>query len=316
MSTDRTEPPPPVPPSDAALAWVVEVLGASVTGWVSLSQAAGAGPWRLTVAGPTGTRDVVLSIRSSTGPAELSRLATEAAALEACGRYDVPAPRLLGVDRDGARAGTPALLATALTGRSTIPRHATALRLREMGRVAGAIHRAGVEASPELPVRTMSLDGLGLESMELPPTSAAVITEGRAALAEHSAPSSPVGLVHGDLWQGNSLWSGDTCLAAIDWDFAGVGPAGIDLGSMRMDAALFYGAETVDEVAAGWRDATGAQPPDLAWWDVVSAVATPPDMDYWLPNLHGQGRTDLTKAQVTERRDTFLADALRRLDVS
>ena len=162
----------------------------------------------------------------------------------------------------------------------------------------------------------MSLEGLGFESMDLPPVSAAVITEGRAALTGRAAPSSPAGLVHGDLWQGNALWDDDTCLAVIDWDFAGVGPAGIDLGSMRMDAVMFYGPETVDEVAAGWQDAVGAPPPDLAWWDVVSAVATPPDMDYWLPNLHGQGRPDLTKEQVTARRDAFLADALARLDAS
>jgi Ser/Thr protein kinase RdoA (MazF antagonist) len=33
-------------------------------------------------------------------------------------------------------------------------------------------------------------------------------------------------LVHGDLWQGNTVWNGDTCSGLIDWDAAGAGSAG------------------------------------------------------------------------------------------
>lgn len=316
-TTTTPDPTAPIPPPGDAVAWALDVLGpgVAVSGWTSMSQSGGPGPWRITTTTGAGRgRDVVLSVRPSGDPRELGRLATEDAALETCGRYDIPAPRLLGVDHDGSRAGVPALLATAVRGSSRVPPSASVQRLRDMGRIAGAIHQASVDPSVALPVRVSSLEDMGFESMDLPPASAAILAEGRAALTEREPPSSPFGFVHGDLWQGNTLWDGDTCLAAIDWDFAGVGPAGIDLGSMRLDAVLFFGADAVGEVAAGWQEQVGTPAPDLAWWDLVSAMATPPDLDYWLPNLQGQGRIDLTKDLVTQRRDTFLADILTRLD--
>jgi aminoglycoside phosphotransferase (APT) family kinase protein len=47
--------------------------------------------------------------------------------------------------------------------------------------------------------------------------------------------------VHGDIWGGNMLWSGNTCLALIDWKTAGAGDPGVDLGELRMQMAIQYG---------------------------------------------------------------------------
>jgi aminoglycoside phosphotransferase (APT) family kinase protein len=45
-------------------------------------------------------------------------------------------------------------------------------------------------------------------------------------------------LTHGDLWYGNTLWTGNADLTAVlDWDAAGIGSPGVDLGSVRLDAA-------------------------------------------------------------------------------
>ena len=41
--------------------------------------------------------------------------------------------------------------------------------------------------------------------------------------------------------------------AVLDWDAAGTGSPGIDLGSVRLDAALCYGQDAAAEVLAGWR---------------------------------------------------------------
>ncbi len=60
------------------------------------------------------------------------------------------------------------------------------------------------------------------------------------------------GLVHGDLWYGNTLWDDGRLTAVLDWDCAGVGPAGIDLGSLRCDAAWCHGVEAAGHILRGW----------------------------------------------------------------
>jgi aminoglycoside phosphotransferase (APT) family kinase protein len=36
-------------------------------------------------------------------------------------------------------------------------------------------------------------------------------------------PQAGIGLVHGDLWQGNTLWTGGTFVGMVSWDAAGMG---------------------------------------------------------------------------------------------
>jgi aminoglycoside phosphotransferase (APT) family kinase protein len=120
--------------------------------------------------------------------------------------------------------------------------------------------------------------------------------------------------VHGDLWCGNTLWRSERLVAVIDWDCAGLGAAGIDLGSLRGDAALCYGIEAADHVLAGWQREAGRPAESVAYWDVVAMLCTPPDMGLVLPAISGMtGRTDLTAELLRERRDAFLTDALDRL---
>jgi hypothetical protein len=120
--------------------------------------------------------------------------------------------------------------------------------------------------------------------------------------------------VHGDLWQGNALWRGDILAGLVDWDCAGVGPPGVDLGSLRCDAAVCFGMETADDVRRGWEEEAGRPAAGMARWDVVAALSTPPDMGWFPGAIAGQGRPDLTRDILVRRRDAFLRDALGRLD--
>ena len=117
-------------------------------------------------------------------------------------------------------------------------------------------------------------------------------------------------LVHGDLWQGNTLWTGERCMGMVDWDAAGVGHPGIDLGTLRLDAAILFGLPAAHEVLEGWRQATGQAADALAYWDLVAALTTPTDMATWLPIAHDHGRVDLDAATLNSRRDAFLHAAL------
>ncbi|MCP3805152.1 hypothetical protein NLX83_38400 [Allokutzneria sp. A3M-2-11 16] len=55
-------------------------------------------------------------------------------------------------------------------------------------------------------------------------------------------------------------------------------------------------------------------PADEPYWDVVAALATPPDLIDWESTIQDQGRDDLDGATLTARRDAFLRAALDRLD--
>jgi Ser/Thr protein kinase RdoA (MazF antagonist) len=121
--------------------------------------------------------------------------------------------------------------------------------------------------------------------------------------------------VHGDLWYGNTLWDENGHLTAIlDWDCAGVGPAGIDLGSLRIDAALSHGLPAADDILRGWEAEAGRPGCDIPYWDVVAALSSPPDMGWFPESMAAQGRPDLTREIMLERRDAFLAAALSQLE--
>jgi aminoglycoside phosphotransferase (APT) family kinase protein len=137
--------------------------------------------------------------------------------------------------------------------------------------------------------------------------------ERAAELVAATPPPAGDGFVHGDLWQGNTMWEGDRYVGAVDWDYAGVGPGGIDLGSLRYDVAVMFGPGAASEVATGWEEEHDSPPELLAYWDIVSCLAGPADLTYWLPNFHAQGRADLDITTVTARRDALLAAALAEL---
>src|ERR671934_145133 len=75
-----------------------------------------------------------------------------------------------------------------------------------------------------------------------------------AAAERVARPPSPQAdvFVHGDLWQGNALWTGSTLGGLVDWDGAGAGPPGVDLGSLRCDAAICFGIDAAGDVQRGW----------------------------------------------------------------
>jgi aminoglycoside phosphotransferase (APT) family kinase protein len=135
-------------------------------------------------------------------------------------------------------------------------------------------------------------------------------------LAECEQPMGRSVLLHGDLWQGNTLWRDEELTAIIDGDCAGVGHPGIDLASARLDAMLMFGSEAADTVLRSYQQHSRDRPSrlrDLAYFDIIAALATPADMQLWNELAAGQGRPDLTAEMLVARRDAFLERALCRL---
>jgi aminoglycoside phosphotransferase (APT) family kinase protein len=138
--------------------------------------------------------------------------------------------------------------------------------------------------------------------------------ERAARMVAAAKPDDRAGLVHGNLWVGSTLWRDNLLVAVTDWDCAGVGPAGIDLGSLRLDAALEYGAQASDHVLHGWEIEAAREAESLAYWDAIAALSTPPDLGPFADaRIAATQRPDLDRQTLIERRDAFLEDALSRL---
>jgi fructosamine-3-kinase len=300
---------PPAPPP-AVIAWIERIGGTSVTAIDVLPQTRVTGPWLL----QCGDERRVVKLGDDRVEAVRREFRTAAEALTVAEAHGVLAPRLLAADLDGADAGCLVLLQSALEGTSGIPREPALARSLAFGRAIAAIHAVRLEPSDALPRRTRSLESVDFESFDVPPADAALFEAVRLATATTPpGAATATSLVHGDLWQGNTLWTGPTELSGtIDWDGAGVGHPGIDLGTTRFDAAVFHGLDHADALLEGWRAASnGAAPGDLPYWDLLAVRCSPPDLAAWLPNFHQQGRTDLDLATVTGRREAFVEAALR-----
>ena len=97
------------------------------------------------------------------------------------------------------------------------------------------------------------------------------------------------------------LWEGDRCVALIDWNTAGVGDPGVDLGSLRMQVALQYGQDAPAHVLEGWQRQAGRAATSVPYWDAVAALNTPTVMQAW-PGFADDG-SPLDAEAVTERRE-------------
>ena len=68
---------------------------------------------------------------------------------------------------------------------------------------------------------------------------------------ETARPTGPAVFVHRDFHPGNLLWSDSAISGIVDWVNACVGPAGVDLGHLRVNLAILGGVEAADAVDAG-----------------------------------------------------------------
>jgi Ser/Thr protein kinase RdoA (MazF antagonist) len=305
-------------PTDATLGWVADVAapGGRIVSAGPLAERTS--PWWVRIESAAGPLTVV--VRARVVGAESRRLIEiESAALQAAARVGVAAARFVAADPMGTVASQPALVSTLVVGSSIVPRSASSDRLRALGRAAGAL---AVNRPPEgLPRRVRPLEdvdfyalwrarlsALGSGSQTGEPWRSAL-----QALDEYDVATVPDALVHGDCWQGNALWVGEEFRGFVDWDAAGAGPPGIDLGTMRLDAALFFGADAMEDVTSGWVDMSGRSVADLAYWDLVAALTTPPDLLEWLPNLQRLGRPDLDAVTIAARREESVRRALTAL---
>jgi aminoglycoside phosphotransferase (APT) family kinase protein len=290
----------------AVLDWASAVLETEATVLRGLRH--GGSPWLLRA----GDREVILRAARAERAAET---ATEVAAMthaaQAAGAA-LPVAELLGYDlAERTRYGL--VLTTYVVGTSVIPPEPDPERLQALGAVAARISSIDLVPAPALPVRSWPIEAEDFAGMRREQGAPDLLRAAEAAVAATRPDDDQLGLVHGDLWYGNTLWDDGRLTAVLDWDCAGVGPAGIDLGSLRCDAAWCHGTEAAEHILRGWEAAAGRPASDVPYWDAIAALASPPDMGWFPISMALQGRPDLTREVMLERRHAFLDAALGRL---
>jgi aminoglycoside phosphotransferase (APT) family kinase protein len=266
----------------------------------------GGTPWLVRFAA---TDDVVVRVGSESNVAALE---AEVRALEIVNGGSDLAPRLIAADLTGAAVpGLFAVVTTKLAGTSHLATEPTPARLRAMGATVAAIQ--GVPAAGALPRRVRPIDDVDFAAVRRAAPARPLLADAEQAVVHAAVPVGPDVLVHGDFWFGNTLWDGDVLVGVIDWDCSGTGPAGLDVGSLRCDAALCASPDAADEALAGYEQASGRRAEHVAYWDLVAGLATPPTMDWFVSAIQGQGRGDLDQATLIDRRDAFVAAALVQL---
>jgi aminoglycoside phosphotransferase (APT) family kinase protein len=264
---------------------------------------AASGPW-LVEAG-----DGSAVLRGGAGADEIEKIRTDVEALRFVADHGIPAPGVLAHTADDERALE---LIELVDGDSAVPRDRDDERLGRFGAVLARI--AALRPPTSWKLRSSPIESTDFEGM-LRDSPHPLLQRGRDALAGLEPAPTDEGVVHGDMWHGNTLWRDDELVATIDWDHAGRGPAGIDLGAVRFDSALYFGVGAEDAVLAGWEREAGRAASDVAYWDLVAAVASPPDLAWFVPTIIADGRRpDLDRPTLIGRRDGFLEAALRRLD--
>ena len=251
------------------------------------------GPWRLSIEHRGRTADFVL--RAPTPRIGAAMVATAAAALEVAERHGLPAPRLVDADLHG---DVPTTLETLVPGTTAWPTPSVE-RLRAAGAALARVHTVEMPPSDDLPFRPRPIavdDFAGDRRCGRMPTTPLLQAADELVTAIGSPPAESV-FLHGDVWPGNLIWSGEEVAALIDWKTAGVGAPGVDLCELRKQVAITFGPDAPDQVLEGWQHATGTKATDVAYWDAVAALNTPTELD----------------GGPTPRRDAFLEDALTRL---
>jgi aminoglycoside phosphotransferase (APT) family kinase protein len=283
-------------------AWALSTLAPGGTIIAVRGLRDGDAPWMLSMRTMHGREvDAVLRVGPSGEPEDIR---VEAASLGFVAANGLAVPAVFGI-RDTADPAL--LLIERVAGTSDIPLERSAPRLRAMGAFAARLSQ--LEPPDGFVHRSHSISGVDFDELRREAAPQPLLQRAEAMVASR-VPQSRDGMVHGDLWQGNSMWIGDDLVAVLDWDCSGVGPAGVDLGSLRMDAAMCFGVGAEADVLEGWQEIGGAAS-DVPYWDVVAALSTPPELAWFVETTQAQGRPDLTRATMRARRDEFLWNALK-----
>ena len=298
----------PKGPSERALAWAATAVGpnASAGAVRRLPGGKSSAVHALTV----GHRKLVLRqfVHREWFKREPDVASREAAILRILEPSDVPAPRLIAVDDDGAESGHPSVLMTHLPGSVVLEPEDVGQWLDAMASALLTIHEV-IVAPDELPqtyYRYIADEDLTVPDWSHEPNAWRAAF---GAIAEPPPEYEPT-FIHRDYHPANILFADGRISGVIDWVSACRGPTGADVGHCRRNLALLHSVDTAEEFRAAYERLSGLdQDP---YWDLMTAVEVLPEPEMF------RGWTDLgvptlERQMLRKRIDDYVASIVRRL---
>ncbi len=93
--------------------------------------------------------------------------------------------------------------------------------------------------------------------------------------------SSPLALLHGDLWPGNMLWCNTTLGSVVDWEDAWFGDPLADLANLRAELCWNLGFDAIDELTSFYLAQTGFEDDNLPYWDLQAILRHTPNIQHY-----------------------------------
>lgn len=205
----------------------------------------------------------------------------------------LPVPAIAWASQDESLLGTPFIVMERLAGRTfviwepsdsfdTSPEAVHALWIQAIRALAGFHKLDWTRSLPEWEAPyTLASELVRWNSLLRHAPEPAWLEAGQrlhAALSRDVPPEAPVGLVHGDFQPGNVLYHEGRLTGVIDWDLAGIGAQGIDVGWLLMmidQAAWADGWKPLapigrDELLSTYREAGGTAHERLEWFQAFA----------------------------------------------
>jgi aminoglycoside phosphotransferase (APT) family kinase protein len=228
----------------------------------------------------------------------------------------IPAPRALWSDADGDLFGVPAVVLTRLRGAPTgLP--GDSLRwARQMGDHLARIHALPTTKydlsylPPAFEVASTLLDRAyaPTPAVAAHPLARSVLPRLRELGA--ALELGPPAFTHGDFWPGQAIWWRGHLEGIVDWDFARLDDAGIDIGYCRMDIAIMTSPAVADEFLRAYEKSRGESVMNLRFWDLIAAYQAMEHAGTWhRQGFTGIGRPDLHGTVLERKLADFIGAA-------
>ncbi len=287
-------------------AWVAEATGAALTQCEQLAGSTSTTLWMLEAGGQ---RYVLRSHDNADWLRQEPDLVThEAAVLQYARKGGLPAPEAVAFDATGTVCGLPLLLMSWLPGAVLLQPRELDDWLRQQAHMLLAIHR--------VPAQDLgwSWFAWGQARREVPAWSEVPEAWERAlAITAGSPPPAPECFIHRDYHPVNLLWQGQRLSAVVDWVNACRGAAAVDLAHCRINLVFLYGSEVAERFLQHYRELSGRDCADQAWWDLMCLSEGLPGPPEVYPAWAQYGMRHVTAGLMRAQIDAWLLTALRQL---
>src|SRR5207245_10773687 len=119
----------------------------------------------------------------------------------------------------------------------------SAERLRAAGAALVPVHTVAMTPTNDLPFRPrpIAVDDFAADRRTGRMATTELLQEADELVTAHGLPAGETVFLHGDVWPGNIIWTGDDTAVLIDWKTVGVRAPGVDLADLRKQVAISLG---------------------------------------------------------------------------